>query len=414
MKLAALLESPWVALNHLERNVNVGSKSGFSDLWTTSPETAPRGSVPSFFLHRLASTNGQTAHFGESGLFSRELGSDDVLIHPDVAKRPGAPPTTLFESLQVSPTASGRTVHVLATHPYHLKLHYDGVIGRLERTLARPQAAYAVYVSDLITSAIRRGSTNPSFGILPEPAARVLTIQGHDRSREFGLVYRSLAPVAVAVAPPTYALVPAFALFSVDTKQPDDELLLIQLLAVSGLPAEEFLLDRLAIPVIDSYFTLLLAAGLQGEFHAQNTLFSLDHEGRVGLVLLRDMESLDTDLALRRELDLSEADPPSLHKSIDRSMKNYQIKHSFMFDHKLGEYLLEPLIDTLADRGLINAHSINEAIRDRVEQHLEGLPSDFFPDGCWFSFDKVQIDRSTSERPYVRHPNPRFRRDAHR
>lgn len=412
MNLAALLDAPWVALDHLERYVNLGSPSGFSDSWTTSPETAPRSDVPSFLLHRLSSAQGKTSHFGLRSSIPPELGEDDLLIHPDVAKRVGAPPTVAFDSFRVSPTASGRTVHVLAERPYHLKLHYDAVIGRLERTLGTKQASYAVYVNDVIASAIKRRLTCATFGILPEPAARVLTVEHPDGPREFGLVYRSLSPATAGSQP--HALVPAFALFSPDTKQPDDELLVVQLLRASGLSAEEFLLEKLAFPVVDSYFTLLVSTGLQGEFHAQNTVFGIDPRGWVHCALLRDMESLDTDLDLRRELGLSEGDPPSFHKAIDRSMHNYQIKHSFMFDHKLGEYLLEPLIDTLANRGLVNTHSVDEAIRDRVALHLERFPADFLPRGCWYSFERRQIDRSTSERPYVRHEAPRFRRDAHR
>lgn len=410
MKLAALLEFPWVALDHLERYVNVGSPSGFSDSWTTSPETAPRSNVPSFLLHRLSATHGETSHFGVSISISADLDNDDLLLHPDVAQRLEAPATQPFGAFRVSPTASGRTVHVLEDRLCHLKLHYDGVIGRLDRALGAKQAAYAIYVNDVITSAVERRLTSPAFGILPEPYARVLTIRDAGQPREFGCVYRRLTPVTSGSAP--HALVPAFALFSPDTKALDDELLIHQLLNESRLSADEFLLQKLVLPLIDSYFTLLLSVGLQGEFHAQNTVFGLDARGFVKYALLRDMESLDTDLNLRRELGLLQADPPSLHKAIDRSMENYQIKHSFMFDFKLGEYLLAPLIDTFASHGLINADAANEAVRDRVGRYLKELPADFFPRGCWYSFERVQIDRSTSKRPYVRHPNPRFRRDA--
>jgi len=409
MKLASILDSPWTSLEHLERYVNRGSPSGFSDLWTTSSETAPRGDVPSFRLYKLSTAASTASHFGTDPGLGGALEDDAILLHPDIAKSLAHLAPVPCDSFRVSPTASGRTVHVLRDQPFHLKLHYDAVIGRLDRSLGIRQASYATYVNDVIISAVDRGVVRSNFGVLPEPYARVLTLRSASRTQEIGFVYRSLRPITGARAPS--ALLPAFSLYAVDSADPTDELLILQLLGRSGLSADDFLLEQFLLPLVDSYFSLLLSTGLQGEFHAQNTVFGLDSSGNICCTLLRDMESLDTDMDLRLELGIDLEEPPSLHKAINRTMKNYQIKHSFMFDHKLGEYLLCPLIDLFADRHLVDRAAIDEEVRNRVERYMKEMPSDFFPRGAWYSFDRVQIDRSTGERPYIRHSNPRFRRD---
>lgn len=334
------------------------------------------------------------------------LRDGDLLLHPDVAATLDQRTAVAFEGFTVSPTASARTVHAFAQPPFHLKLHYGATIGRMDRSLGIREASYAVYVSRLLSDAVAAGALPDSFGILPEPSARVLK-RDNGSAAEMGMVYRALTPASRSPLPA--AMVPAFSLFSQDRLAPHAPPLLLKIWQASNVPAFEFVTDFLALPLIDAYFRVLLSTGLQGEFHAQNVVIGLDRDGIPRQILLRDMESVDSDLSLQHELRLSIKPPPATHKCIDRSMPNYQIKHSFMFDFKLGEYLLAPIIDIFERHALVTPDAVAAEVRQRVRRYVRELPGDFFPPGCWYSFARVQIDRSTSSRPYVRHEGTRFR-----
>jgi hypothetical protein len=408
MKLDQVLDDPLGALVYLERYVNLGSPSGFSASHSVSEHTSPLGAPTAFHLEQIELNADHVLHLGDQGLLDRYLPPGGMLLHPDVASRVRhRARITQFDGFTVSPTSSGRTVHALTKPAFHLKMHYDAVIGRMHRALTAREASYALYISRVICQGVRSGTLPSSFGILPEFGARVSGPGAPSGLPEIGLVIRDLEAVCPTGAP--FALVPAFALFSPDVNTPSDDTLLVQLARRSTLPPSEFLLTRLLFPLVDSYFSLLIRTGLQGEFHAQNVLVGLDPDGGVAQVVLRDMESVDTDESLRDELGLECERPSSDLKVISRSQPNYQTKHSFMFDFKLGEYLARPLVDTLAKAGAVDSVEICGAVRDHVRNYLGSLPSDFFPNGHWYSFDKVPIDRSTPARPYIRNEDPEFR-----
>ncbi len=65
---------------------------------------------------------------------------------------------------------------------------------------------------------------------------------------------------------------------------------------------------------------------------------------RVG-VALRDMESVDKDVPLLEALSLKDNYTITEYKFLTNEAYNYQIMHSFMYDFKLGNYLLGPLVD---------------------------------------------------------------------
>ena len=411
MLLATILDRPFESLAYLERFVNRGSPSGYSQLFTTSPETSPLGNNQSFRLSAFLCPDGQITNFGaaRNNPIHDQLPPKAILLHPDVAARLPCPTSWLSPSLEVSPTASGRTVHALSEPPFHLKLHYDGVIGRLNRQLGIKEAGYAVFVSNAIEQAAVSKKLGTSFAVLPDYYGRVVQTAAPDSSIiEIGMMYRALTPAGPR-SPLIHAMVPAFSLFSPDRNNPDHELLLLQLLRASKYSANDFLLNTIVHPLIESYFGLLTQLGMQGEYHAQNILIGIADDASVQAIVLRDMESVDTDLSLTEELHLDLEPPTSLHKTISRGQLAYFIKHSFMFDFKLGEYLLEPLLDTLEIRGLIDRDAMYRAIQAEVATWCERLPEDFFPSGFWYSFAKVQIDRSTEQRPYVKNASPKFR-----
>ena len=83
--------------------------------------------------------------------------------------------------------------------------------------------------------------------------------------------------------------------------------------------------------------------------------------------------------------------------------------HSFMFDFKMGEYLISPILESAYESHPYDRESLNERIRAYSNAYIERLPPDFFPgDGKWYSYDNIVHDRN-KKRPYIAKEHPKYR-----
>ena len=162
-------------------------------------------------------------------------------------------------------------------------------------------------------------------------------------------------------------------------------------------------------PLVDLYFSSVVVLGLQPEAHAQNIVYLLnDNYVPVGIAL-RDMESVDKDLPLLDARGLANRFTPTGYKFLQRDAYNYQIMHSFMYDFKLGEYLVGPLIDAwVAHVGHAYLAHIEEHTRQYARKQLTLLPEYFFPDGIWYDYEPI-VHEGAETRSYRKNPSPRFR-----
>lgn len=417
MLVEGLRRNPTEALVHMERWVNDGSPSGFSHQYSTSPETSPFGTAKSFCLAAFVGDDSSIRSLGAIPDWPVADYLDHpnwILIHPDMASHPelaqadGA--IVWLRNTLVAPTSSGRTVQFLnGPQAAYVKLHYDGILGRVNRRLGWKAAISGVEVSGAILEALEAGAIDPRITVLRETGARAFISGELGHRVEWGMTWRDGTPWGPRAAQIKY-VVPCFSLFSMDHLQYRDPMILKQLVEESSLDPMEYCLDLLILPIVDCYFSLIAGCGLQPEWNAQNLLIGLDEDLRpVGLVL-RDLESVDKDLTIRETLGLGTHFASHPHKCIYSSQYNYRIKHSFMFDFKLGQYILDPLLQISA---LITGRDI-EPLRALVQAHVDRwaskLPADFFPeDHRWYAFSPVLVDQSGSVRPYVSYPNPPFR-----
>jgi hypothetical protein len=398
----ALLD-PIASQLYMERYVNRGSPSGFSSINTTSTETSHLGNKNTFWLHavrpppRYDILEFGVCNFEDPGL---------ILLHPDLLEScfllDGG---ELIENyLEVSPTSSDRTVQAVAKPNLYYKLSYPPLIGRMSRQLGVAQGESAVWVTSAIDRS--RDKIDPRFKFLREGYARVAVTDAPVR-REWGFTVRDKYPSPSV--PATDLMIPGFSLFSRDKNSPDDEFLLIQLYERQNKPLAEFLFQDLIAPLLDSYFSLLIHCGLQLEAHAQNILFGISTDGVVTSIVARDAESVDRDLSLMEDLKIVGDRPSGDYKIIQRSDYNYHIMHSFMFDFKMGQYLIQPILDCAYERGSTSYQELSEHIRGHVRTWTMRLPEDFFPaDGCWYSYDDVIHDRGR-QRDYLATSAPKFR-----
>lgn len=406
MDLSQVLARGDETLCYLERYVNAGSPSGFTGRFTTSSETSPAGKASSFRL--LVAQVDRSQVVFEGGSAPLAIGHGDFFLHPDMAGEPDWSGVELALSHEVTPTSSARTVRMVERPHCYIKLAYHGLIGRIPRHLTVQHAASAIEVSRILRDGIDQNRIDARFKFFCDVHARVISRTNSNGSNsEWGFVLREPQPhpITASVEP---VLIPAFSLFSPDTNSPGDAVLLDQLVRLSGIEPWEFVISGLIQPTIECYFSILKTLGLQLEPHAQNILYQFSDQAIPLHVVARDAESIDKDLDLISELNLPTIIQTDCYKTLRRSDYNYQIMHSFMFDFKLGEYLLDPLSNWLAETTGRPKSDIYSAIRGITRKCMTGLPTDFFPEDCWYSYEPVVHDR-TQRRPYVRHSGTKFR-----
>lgn len=403
MLLYEIEKSPILAFDYLERQVNDGSKSGFTDIHNTSTQTNPFYS-DGYHIMKLVSKKNNIECFGIPNCDNNLFGKDEsIFIHPDwllpqnneIISKAGK----VEESLWVIPTSSSRTVHVDGSGVY-IKLHYPGVIGRLNRKLGFQELISGIEITCILEEAHRNNKLPAYFGYMPESYGRLF----RDGQNEIGYIIREL-PETIK----DYYLVPGFSLFSYDRNVPDAPQLLKQILERSNSPIE-FFFEEICFKLIDIFFWCAFEEGLIPEMHSQNVVFAFNKEWEVEKIVLRDFESIDKDISIRRKLGKHTNFEGYPYKCISSDDKNYLKRHSFMYDHKLGEYLLDPLIECAAPLLHINTIDIRKNLKNYVREVYGNTIKNFFPsDGCWYKYPNIEIDRSTNERPFISMGNAVYR-----
>ncbi|MFB7785215.1 IucA/IucC family C-terminal-domain containing protein [Streptomyces vinaceus] len=359
MRLDQLLSDPLGAMLHLERWCNDGSPSGLSfGAHQVAVKHRPREGEPDFSVPTYAvpweraelslaapSPEVAAAVLGDRGPL--------LAVHPD---NPVAPPWPAGPALRVVPTASARTVVALEPEPVlHVKLHYPGLLGRVPRELD----AHRVRASVRMSSALEeiRELLPQSCAYLAETVGVVARVDGSD----LGVVYRETLPRHCAGGPRGAALVPFFALFSTDLHAPDDPPLLVQLLD-HGAPERG--LRALLDLVLESYAALVFGQGLVPEDHAQNLLLQLDGDGRPVRIVRRDLLDWYADLEIRRRRGL----PTDFVRALDVSHDAERAHggRSYAFDFRLGDYILDPVLECAARYLGVDRDATTEWIRQRV------------------------------------------------
>jgi hypothetical protein len=413
MLLNAIEKNPHRALQYLERYVNDGSPSGFTEMNRSSSSTDPLGLTPWYHLFCITPESGKIETFGEVPSLvplESQIGGNWFLLHPDMSNHPDLNnlEVTRLDRLRVIPTASVRTVQILSDESRdYIKLHYDGIIGRIDRKLSRLKAISGPEISRHVLNAIEDESLPRELCLLHETGAKILHANGNSSS-EWGMVWRDGRPRGPRSDKIKY-LSPLFALWSVDRLHPYHPSILESLCERWGGSSATVVLERLLFPILSSYFQLLLKLGLQMEFNAQNLLIGFDENWTPVAVVLRDMMGTEKDLTLREHLGLSNDFESAPYKAIDRTTNAdmYQIRHSFVFDFKVGTYVLDPIIDSAVSIRCLEERDTVSVLRAYAAKFISQLPSDFFPsEDRWYRHDNVLLN---AERNYVPVSNPRYR-----
>lgn len=400
MKLSVILKNPTETLLYMERMVNDGSPSGFSFINTTTKHTCPFY-VDKFEVNQIIDYEDKFVTVGDLEKIENNNIFDFVYVHPD---------WRLYNSILdirktgkfVIPTSSSRTVKDIS-NDFYIKMAYPGILGRINRDLGLKQIYASYDVNNILYKLILDEDVPPALAFLPEIGGKCYK----NNNCEIGYVLRKFEPVGKN----TYrikAQIPAFSLFSKDIKS-DDEPIIIQLLR-EQTNIYEYLFNQLFFPIIDCYFFCIFCGGIQPEMHSQNFLIGIDDMYNICSIILRDLESVDKDITIMEQINSFPHLKSYPYKCICKEQYNYRIKHSFMYDHKLGEYFFDPLISCLSENNIIDKCKTQKIIKNYVTDKYGNKIFNFFPeDKKWYKFDSVLVNRDEDFRPYISNPNPKYR-----
>lgn len=354
-------------LMHLERFVNDGSPSGYSEgPHQVAEPFRPSAPVRSFELplFRVEATEciGVGVAPTEGFRFDPSPEYRVVPVHPDIDRHTvisagGVP----HGFLEVAATSSSRTVAVIGAD-HHLKLHYPGLVGRAPRELPLRRVSRSVAVSSALDEAIASPAARAGVDFLREPVGQVWT----SGEVEIGAILRETGPLRPRSA--GGIVLPWFAMASVDRLAPTDAPLLVQLVQSSdSMPTT---VEKVIEPVLNAFLWLALAQGLIPEAHGQNLLVEVSNEGRVVRVIFRDLLDFVVDDTIRE----------SMGRSFVEGARTFSDPHdllgrwrSWAFDFKLSEYALLPVMQCIA-----RAHHVPlGAVQVECKRHVLKLFAEF-------------------------------------
>ena len=407
---------PDIYLN-MERYWNDGSPSGFTQKNTTTESYSPFSEYPEFKVcgFSIKDKNIKCMDYGERPDW---IINDEIIIHPDyencfrVYKKSS-------ERMAV-PTASSRTVYSLNDNCY-LKLQYNRRIGRLERIFTPEKISNAIKISSILKEKFDMGVMSKDIFFMPEKFGRIIDFgddfDKHLETRYWGIIIRDISPYPF-LDNCEKRLIPAFSLFANNYKENSIKSiieLLYDFRMQKDMDPKDFFMEKIIKPTIKLYFEILLNTGFHIEAHAQNILYLLVVESNtidIKGAVIRDFESFDKDLNIMKRLGIDRSFDTITEKVNDSSnLQRYMMRNSFLFDFKFGEYFLEPFLNYCTKKfPQVDVNMMVKEIKMFNASYIAKLPENFFPADKWFSYDKVEFDRSTDERPWIENAElPKYR-----
>jgi hypothetical protein len=373
------------ALVYMERYVdeNTRTYSPVASRNEAPQRYQPRSGPETFDLVTVSAPRARVSIFQADpapSLLQHYVHPDEVLfaVHPDTWDDPDVEHIGEIrafprgETIQVAATASTRTVFAtgsLGDVPRHfIKLHYPRNISRFNRRLRRKNICNSVAVTrDLADFRFEK------FAYLPD----VLGFTFGDEDTAWGYLVREAAPRPFRES--AY-LIPCFALYGCDLRNPADPPLLVQLIDRLGTDPESFVTEQIMAPIVECWSRVVRERGILLESHAQNTLLELDQNFIPARIVHRDFD-VWVDPETRRRAGL---DSPFWQVGIDSGRSTEQ-HYSLVYDHFIGREFLDYLLAVVH-----RFYGVREgSIRGRVKEVFHRSFSDsrnFFPPRTTFYF----------------------------
>lgn len=357
---------------YLERYINADSRtySPFAHQSEGDLKYHPAGDTESFEVPCLEIPKEKIMIYLDkpnSQLLNHYIRKETVLfpVHPEIFADVTIPvikelrkyPST---SICVSPTASTRTVMTVAKKtdlPKHfIKLHYPKRISRYIRRLRSNTIQDSIEVSKNLEN-----FTIGKFAYYPETIGMTY---GFD-PEAWGFIIRetTLRPVSEKKR----FLIPLFALYCQDTKNPDDLPLLVQLIQFLNEDPQIFTLNHIMKPIIQIWCTVLRERGFLFEMHGQNTLLELDiHQLSPCRIVYRDLD-VYVDPMIREQHQLPLPFPKTHLITYENREKLYSLKYDAFIGHHLFDYLARLLEQYFG----VNSKALQKSCKETFRQFFQ-------------------------------------------
>jgi hypothetical protein len=187
--------------------------------------------------------------------------------------------------IETTLTASPRSLVCAPKNGSHfgLKVPLDVELLKISRLLSRSKLQRAVAVNECLSLISKRTRQQVGFDFFEEPAALALND---------GTNVPTLACIVRTFPMSVNTLKPGFCVFSNDNVR--------ALLSMNPAARFEFLRRQFIEPLVNVSSFLMFEEGLIGDWHQQNVLFTPPKKGQLGTVVLRDLDSVKTDIQLRK------------------------------------------------------------------------------------------------------------------
>lgn len=345
---------------HLERYVNEGSPSGFTQIHkvqdTYSPFSLTRSYRLPIFNLRASEVFKASPSKATNSFFEGKL-EGNICLHPQMQELyfPNKNPD---QYLEVMPTSSSRTVLVVTKSsmaPLFLKLHFRGLLGRIFRALNKHQIVAGIEISREFNRLFSDNALSLTIAILPETIGAVFFVGGED----IGYIIREFNTRPYQQ---NTFLIPWFSLFSNDQLWPKDSPLLPQILTYikDGKKIRDVFLERFISPLLESFADIVMRGGFIFDYNAQNLFWEYSKTGNTRIVY-RDLHSARADTNMRKANRLSHKFTKTLNVD-NPSEQGYQLR-SFYFDSKFVTYVLDPIVDLFCSTFRQRKTQIRRAIR---------------------------------------------------
>lgn len=312
------------------------------------------------------------------------------LVHPQFYKDKQVPYMDLVSqhpqenTIEVAPTASSRTALVLGKPdlpPHCVKLHCPLQISRFNRKLDGRDIAKSVATSRELDRAIKEEAFPQCFGFLPES----IGVSIGEEPEGWGYLVREMVAHPLADSP--RQLLPLFSLYSTDLRQTSEnpsqnKPLLVELIEKSKLAPQEFILDKLLLPIVESWCFLARDLGILAQAHGQNLLLELDDEGLPTRIIFRDLATY-MDRGMRLKKGLSIKDFPTKGDSESFKAEEAIGYYSLTYDSFVGHHLFDYIAKVAQSEYAINPKELQKACQEKFKECFPNA-ADFFPSTVYY------------------------------
>lgn len=390
------LSLPWQRFIEAERYLNGGSRtySAIANYSELQRKYQPQSEVCSFSVPSvempekrvnlsLASPNPELLAFYVTKAAIR------FLVHPQFYRDKTVPYMEEVsqypqnETIEVMPTASSRTALVVSEElpPHCVKLHCPIQISRFNRKLDGRDVAKSVATSRELERAMREEAFPKCFGFLPES----IGVSIGEEPASWGYLVREMVARPAAASP--RALIPLFSLYSDDLRAAPGgkkKPLLVDLIPKSGLAPREFILNKVLLPIVESWCFLARDLGILAQAHGQNLMLELDDEGQPTRVVFRDLSTY-MDRQMRSSKGLSNADFPTKNdsESFDPEYRNGY--YSLTYDSFVGHHLFDYIAKVASSEYGIDPRELQTACKEKFHACFPDAEKYFTPTVQYYS-----------------------------